>query len=87
MIGFDDLASRQGDHGAEAILEDQPAGGEAQPGGQDAVVGAGRPAALEVPQDDAARLEPGLLLDGFGDHAADAAQAQDCRTDRGDRRA
>ena len=53
-LGLDDLAVQQGDDGPEATLEDQAAGGEAQPGGQDAVVGAGRPAALEVAQDDAA---------------------------------
>ena len=50
------------------------AGGEAEAGGQDAVVGAGGPAALEVAEDDAAGLEAGLLLDGLGDDVADAAE-------------
>ena len=58
------------------LLKDEPAGGESQPGGQDSVVGTGRTAALEVTQDDATRLEPGLLLDGIGDHRADASESR-----------
>ena len=49
------------------MLEHELAGGEAEPGGEDAVVGAGRPAALKVAEDDAAGLDPGLLLDRLGD--------------------
>ena len=56
------------------LLEDQAAGAQAEPGGEDAVVGAGRPAALEVAEDDAAGLVAGLVLDQLGDGVADAAE-------------
>ena len=72
--GFDDLGAGEGDHRAEAALEHQVAGGQAQPGGQHAVVGAGGAAALEVAEDDAAGLEAGLGLDGVRDGIADAAE-------------
>ena len=62
------------------------AGGEAEPGGQDAVVGARGPAALEVAEDDAAGLEPGLLLDGVGDDAMPMPPRRRGRTGRARRR-
>ena len=73
---FHDLAACQSDDRAEAALENQPAGREAQPGGQDPVVGARRTAALKVAQRDGTCLDPGLLFDRFGDHTADAPEAR-----------
>ena len=61
-------------HGAELLLEDQAAGAQAEPRGEDAIVGAGGPAALDVAQDDAPGLVARLVLDQLGDGVADPAE-------------
>ena len=40
-LDFDDLTVQQGNQRPEPMLENQAAGGQSQPGGQDAVGGAG----------------------------------------------
>src|SRR5262249_33983355 len=72
--GLDDPGAGEGDHCPEALLEGELTGGQAEAGGEGAVVGAGRPAALEVAEDDATGLKPGALLDELGDEVADAAE-------------
>ena len=69
---LDDLVAERATMVPNLRLDDEMAGGEAEPGGEDAVVGAGRAAALEVAEDDAAGLEAGLVLDLLGDDVADA---------------
>ena len=73
--GFlDDPGVFQGDHGAELAADDEVACGEAQAGGEDAVVGARGAAALEVAEDDGAGLDPGQVFDLAGDDVADPAE-------------
>ena len=58
------------------MLEHELAGGEAQAGCEHAVEGSGSSAALQVPEDDAAGLDPGLFLDRLGDDSRDASQPE-----------
>ena len=74
--GIDDPSSLVGHDGAESMLKHEPAGGEAQASCEHAVVGSGSSAALEVPEDDAAGLDPGLFLDRLGDDSGDASQPE-----------
>ncbi len=69
-----DVVAFEGGHLAEFAFEDQLGSFDAETGGQHAVIGAGRPAALQVAERDAPSLDFGPLLDEVGDDLADAAE-------------
>ena len=71
------MISRSGesDHGSESCWTTRWPARETEPRGEYPVVGARRPAALEVAEDDAAGFVSGLILDQLGDDVADPAQA------------
>src|SRR6185312_7158760 len=50
-------------------------GSEPEPRGEDAVVGAGSPASLEVAEDDATGLVARLVLDHLGDNIPNTSEA------------
>src|SRR5581483_11212785 len=70
----DDLVAAQRHHAAELAFVHHVNGADAVARGQHAVEGAGRAAALDVPQHHGAALESGAALQLPGQHNADAAQ-------------
>src|SRR5690606_10665149 len=71
-----DVGRVEGDHGTEAALGDATDGGGAEAEGDEAVVGRGRAAALEVPEDEGAGLAPCPLGDLAGEALGDPAEAR-----------
>src|SRR5690606_40447402 len=69
------------DHGAEAALGDEADGGGAEAERDEAVVGGGRAAALEMAEDERAGLVAGALLDLRGEALRNAAQPRGARSE------
>jgi hypothetical protein len=76
QLDRDHLAPLEGYHGADLALFDQVHRGHTEAGGDEPVVGRGRPAALDVSQHHRQRGLPQGRLDGLSDALADGPFAQ-----------